>query len=455
VPYHVRINFKDSYQEFYALDKDADWIEQRIAEPIRKGRDAFIDGQVISWPDIREIHIVQTEPASTPPDATASGLVFPDIARWNPISSIGLDVTEQFITGPPGTGPRADPSVATIFAANRKAVMVIYGHDKEANTALFDWLRAIGLQPQEWSQLIHATGNASPYIGQVLDKALQNVQAVIAYFTPDEYVTAAATPPRDQSTWRLQARPNVLIEAGMALITHPTRTVIAVLGNQELPSDLAGRHYIRLSHTDLAPLQDLAARLHDAGCDTSTSGTDWLNPARFPNRDTTRPPPPDRRTVASTEPGNQSHDYAREDAQARKEAQRTREDTDARQVTVVTEAKNGANFTHLITVSTPTTYPIKLVDAQIAWQTNSGLGMTSPGFVGDPPRTDDHHRRYTFRASVSPQIRNPEPVIRFVDQHGHRYYQFRDHTQRFPQNTDWPAAAAAIDQWLRTGPSPD
>jgi len=36
--------------------------------------------------------------------------------------------------------------------------MVIYGHDTQANTALFDWLRAIGLEPREWSQLIHATG---------------------------------------------------------------------------------------------------------------------------------------------------------------------------------------------------------------------------------------------------------------------------------------------------------
>src|ERR1035441_9091993 len=41
------------------------------------------------------------------------------------------------------------------------------------------------------------------------------------------------------------------------LITHPTRTIIAVLGTQELPSDLAGRHYIRLSHTAVEPLHDL------------------------------------------------------------------------------------------------------------------------------------------------------------------------------------------------------
>jgi predicted nucleotide-binding protein len=81
----------------------------------------------------------------------------------------------------------------------------------------------------------------APYIGRVLEEAFRNVQAVIALFTPDEHVLARDAPATDESSWRLQARPNVLIEAGMALITHPDRTVIVVLGDQELPSDLAGR----------------------------------------------------------------------------------------------------------------------------------------------------------------------------------------------------------------------
>ena len=118
----------------------------------------------------------------------------------------------------------------------------------------------------------------------------------------------------------------------------------------------------------------------------------------------------------------------------------------------IKEARPGERFTHLITVSTPITYPVKQVEAQIAWQANSGLGTTSTGFVGDPPRVDGQRRYYTFRASVNPQI-HPEPVIRFVDLHGNRYYQFRDHTQRFPGNTEWPEAVTAIDEWLRKGPN--
>jgi predicted nucleotide-binding protein/uncharacterized protein YjbI with pentapeptide repeats len=300
VPYHVRITPKGGQSprhDALALDKDAGWIEEHITAPRRQGHDIFVDGRVFSWADVEQIHITETDQTvdqlipKTRARLARSGLISTTPDKWHVVTE-GHDVTEQFITGPPGTAARAAVGRATTFAADRKAVMVIYGHDTQANTALFDWLRAIGLQPQEWSQLIHASGNASPYIGQVLDKALQDVQAVIAYFTPDEYVTTAG-PPREQSAWRLQARPNVLIEAGMALITHPTRTILAVLGTQELPSDLAGRHYVRLSSADPAPLHDLASRLRDAGCDTNTTGTDWLNPERFPDRThTTQPPRP-------------------------------------------------------------------------------------------------------------------------------------------------------------------
>lgn len=204
-------------------------------------------------------------------------------AMWLPSSAAGPTTATS--------GSSADGAEASMVATNRKLVMVIYGHDTEANNALFDWLRAIGLQPQEWSQIIGATGNASPYIGQALDQAFRNAQAVVAFFTPDERVLARGASPKDPSMWRLQARPNVLIEAGMALTSHPDRTVLVVLGEQDLPSDLAGRHYVRLSGTAASPLHDLASRLEKAGCDTDRSGSAWLDLNRFPVRDGISPAP--------------------------------------------------------------------------------------------------------------------------------------------------------------------
>jgi predicted nucleotide-binding protein len=165
-----------------------------------------------------------------------------------------------------------------------KRIMVIYGHDEEANSALFDCLRAMGLKPQEWGQLIQQSQVGSPYIGAVLDEAFKSVQAVVAFFTPDEHVITRTSYASGQDSWRLQARPNVLFEAGMALATHPRETILLVLGNQELPSDLSGRHFIRLDGT-VIPLKNLGDRLKTAGCAVELDGNDWLNPARFPNRD--------------------------------------------------------------------------------------------------------------------------------------------------------------------------
>ena len=159
-----------------------------------------------------------------------------------------------------------------------KVVMVVYGHDKEANEALFAWLQRIGLQPKEWSQLVGRTGSASPYIGQVLERAFEDAQAVVAFFTPDERVTAM------DGSIRRQARPNVFIEAGMALVTHPERTVLITLGHPSLPSDLAGRHYVQLNGT-LEPLNEIASHLETAGCDVDRKGNRWLDPTIFPSRD--------------------------------------------------------------------------------------------------------------------------------------------------------------------------
>jgi predicted nucleotide-binding protein len=160
--------------------------------------------------------------------------------------------------------------------ADPKVVMVIYGHDKEANAALFTFLRELGLQPREWSQLIQRSGTASPYIGQVLEQAFRDARAVVAFFTPDERVRGT------DGTWRWQARPNVLVEAGMALITHPDRTVFITLGHPGLPSDLAGRYYIQLDGTPGA-LNDVANQLKNAGCDADTTGHGWLD-VTFPSR---------------------------------------------------------------------------------------------------------------------------------------------------------------------------
>lgn len=149
---------------------------------------------------------------------------------------------------------------------------------------MFSFLRSIGLEPIEWSTAISATGSASPYIGQALDAAFEMAQAVVVLLTPDdiaylrsEYANADDDQERIPTP---QARPNVLFEAGMAIGRHPERTVLVELGSLRPFSDVAGRLAVRLDNS--APKRnDLASRLKDAGCDVTTSGSDWLTVGDF------------------------------------------------------------------------------------------------------------------------------------------------------------------------------
>jgi hypothetical protein len=172
---------------------------------------------------------------------------------------------------------------------DKSAVFVVHGRNDGARTAMFAFLRAIGLRPIEWTQAVAMTGQASPYIGQILDVAFSKAQAVVVLLTPDDvsYLRTEYSSEGDPETKpEPQARPNVLFEAGMALGRHPDRTVLVELGRLRPFSDVAGRHSVRLNNnTDKR--QDLAQRLGTAGCTVDLTGTDWHNAGDF-----TPPPEP-------------------------------------------------------------------------------------------------------------------------------------------------------------------
>lgn len=79
---------------------------------------------------------------------------------------------------------------------------------------------------------------------------------------------------------RLQARPNVLFEAGMTFGKDHERTLLVEVGQVKAFSDVAGRHVVRLSNSP-DKRNEIAERLRTAGCDVSTSGNDWLTTGNF------------------------------------------------------------------------------------------------------------------------------------------------------------------------------
>jgi hypothetical protein len=77
-----------------------------------------------------------------------------------------------------------------------------------------------------------------------------------------------------------QARPNTLIELGMALMAYPNRTIIVEIGSLRPVSDLGGLHVVRFNGSGPA-IAKVVSRLRAAGCPVDDSDRSWKDPARF------------------------------------------------------------------------------------------------------------------------------------------------------------------------------
>lgn len=164
-------------------------------------------------------------------------------------------------------------------------IFVVHGRNLKIKDAMFAFLRAVGLKPLEWNQAIKMTGQASPYVGSILETAFREAAAVVVLFTPDdearlrqEFLTNSDPPFEKKLTG--QARPNVLFEAGMAFGKDPNSTLLVQVGDVRPFSDVAGRHTLHMTN-DAAKRQELVTKLANAGCNVDTSGTDWFKAGDF------------------------------------------------------------------------------------------------------------------------------------------------------------------------------
>ena len=166
-------------------------------------------------------------------------------------------------------------------------VFVVHGRDEAIRESMFTFLRALGLKPMEWGELMKATEKATPSIPEVVEQALDRASAVVVIMTPDDEV---ALVPRlhgegeedDETQVRRQARPNVYYEAGMAVARHPMKTIFVTVGKVKRFSDISGFHVTRLN--DTAPKRmELVSKLGTArGKPIDTQGrTDYLKAGTF------------------------------------------------------------------------------------------------------------------------------------------------------------------------------
>jgi len=185
--------------------------------------------------------------------------------------------------------PEIEKAIEKKSEINSKKVFVVHGRNKKARIAMFDFLRSLGLNPIEWSQAIKSTGKATPYMGEVLDKAFEVAQAIIVLITGDDIAKMKdqylePDDPEYERIYTPQARPNVIFEAGLAFGRQSDRSVIVVLEKEKTRpfSDISGKHLVKLSNKVESRL-DMISRLKTAGCeiDDIEAKKDWMKTGDF------------------------------------------------------------------------------------------------------------------------------------------------------------------------------
>lgn len=274
--YHVRLDLTGWMQTESVLDLSEAQLYARFLRPREEGRPIVCNGRVVQLSDIRRVTIHRTDQPSSVfgPQARARLAQDPPAVPvpeeyW--LAGEGEDVTDQVITSPPGSdlmvggNPRRSAQ-----GTDPRKVFVVHGRNEAIRSDLFAFLRSVDLHPIEWEQAVHATGEAAPYVGQVLDAAFEEAQAVVVVLTPDD--EARLLPPFQRPgdpvhelTLTPQPRANVLFEAGMAFGRRPDKTILVAVGRSRPFSDIAGRHTIEMDGS-AGKRRALVQRLRSAGC---------------------------------------------------------------------------------------------------------------------------------------------------------------------------------------------
>jgi len=171
---------------------------------------------------------------------------------------------------------------------NPRNVFVVFGRNYEVHDAMFDFLRSLDLFPQDFDEYENSIKKGNPYIGEVLDKAFDEAQAIVVLITPDDEGRLLepfrkADDPTYEKELTPQGRLNVIFEAGMAMGRCSDRTILVEIGKVRPFSDVAGRHMLRFEDTAEKRL-DLAMRLEGAGCKVKRDGKGWLRAGKLPKK---------------------------------------------------------------------------------------------------------------------------------------------------------------------------
>jgi hypothetical protein len=163
----------------------------------------------------------------------------------------------------------------------RGSVFVIAGTNTQALAAMLELLRAMGLRACGWNDAAEAAKPDSS-TAAIVNAGMSAANATLVLFTGDDEVRLR----REfrgggaDATFRVQARPNVLFEAGMAHMKDPENTLFVVCGQQKIHDEVTGINRIDV-HDDANWRQALATRLRSAGLQVVDDSSAWAKAGDF------------------------------------------------------------------------------------------------------------------------------------------------------------------------------
>ena len=188
---------------------------------------------------------------------------------------------------PPARSVVRKGGAAKILKTKENTVFVVHGRDTKLRDAMYEFLGALGLKPQEWGHAIRAARRkgANPFVNDAVTKIMEQAQAIVVLLSPDDEAKlkdqfVAKHERQSEGRLRGQARPNVIFETGIAIGTHHRKAVMVRVGDVKPFTDVEGMHIPRLSGDDRSR-HDLANRLEDLGCRINRDGDHWLRAGDF------------------------------------------------------------------------------------------------------------------------------------------------------------------------------
>jgi hypothetical protein len=134
---------------------------------------------------------------------------------------------------------------------------IIQGHDSQTLGELTKFLKSVGIEVIPFFRAPSEEGGIEAVLPKVLN-GIKDASIVIVLFTPEEQSNfhdprTGAFRAHDDDGERLggwQPRPNVILEAGIAVATAENKTVLVKIGPVRIPSDLAGILFVDLDKAE-------------------------------------------------------------------------------------------------------------------------------------------------------------------------------------------------------------